>query len=207
MLAITGKEPGIYKEATIKKIDTIFIIRLNELDIYQLGQLQTVDVSNNYIREFKDMSYLKSLRDMDASYNYIEKCEMFESLPALMALSLKHNNIRTLTGFGNSKSHQLESLNLSFNRIELVDSVESLGQLTELNMNHNYIRVIRLTKPMEKVYSLKLSFNRLNTIDLSVFPAVKILFLDHNQIQNVHGASLNSKLASFSLRDQGRENS
>lgn len=181
--------------------------RLNELDIYRLGQLQMVDVSHNHIREFEDMSNLKSLREMNASYNSIEGCEMFESLPALMALSLKHNNIRSLSGFGNAYSHQLESLDVSFNRIELVDTVDRLRQLTELNLNHNYIRVIRLGVPMENMYSLKLSFNRLNTMDLSFFPVVKQLFLDQNQIQTVHGASLNSKLASFSLRDQGRVDS
>lgn len=204
MLPITGM---VNINPVTKKKISLFFIRLFELDIYHLGQLQSVDISNNLIHEFEDMSALKSLRALDASNNNMESCSRFQTLPALMALSLKNNNIRRLTGFSDLVRHQLESLDISFNRIEILDSVDSLRHLCELNLINNNIRLIRLDRPMERLGSLKLSYNRLNQIDISFFPNARLLFLDDNQIQRVDGASLVSKIVSFSLRDQGSEKS
>jgi Leucine-rich repeat (LRR) protein len=184
--------------------------RLTELDIYGLGKLQYLDISNNFIKELGDMSLLHSLRALDASYNNISSCRPFQALTGLIQLSLKANNIRKLSGFtaGNrqDQQQQLESLDLSFNRIECLDSIdEPLKYLRELNLDHNDIKCIQLVQPMDRLCKLKLSFNRLKSFDVSPFPDIRILYLDDNQIQRIIGVACISRLDSFSIRDQGRQ--
>ncbi|KAI9244904.1 hypothetical protein EDC94DRAFT_688244 [Helicostylum pulchrum] len=177
--------------------------KLCEVDIYQQSRLQHVNLSHNFIQTFQDMSQLKSLRTLDVSNNMIASCVPFKALTGLIQLSLKNNNIRKLTGF--IPQQELESLDLSFNRIERLDSIDELYNLRELNLNHNNIKHISINQPMEKLCSLRLSFNRLKSFDVSLFPEVRILFLDDNQIQRMIGVTCIARLDSFSLRDQGRE--
>lgn len=183
----------------------MFFNRLVALDIYQLRRLKFLDVSNNKIARFEDMTELRLLRTLDASHNNIEACEIFETLPGLITLSLKNNSIRRLNGFNRSNIYQLESLDLSFNLIECLNSIDALQQLTELNMNNNYIKLVRLTRPMSRLCNLKLSFNQLTEFDISYFPNARILFLDDNQIQKIDGPSSINRITSFSLRDQGEQ--
>lgn len=133
----------------------------------------------------------------------IGSCLPFQPLTGLIQLSLKNNIIRKLTGF--IPLQELESLDLSFNRIERLESIDVLSNLRELNLDYNNIKYISLDQPMEKLCSLRLSFNRLKSFDVSLFPEVRILFLDDNQIQRMIGATCIARLDSFSLRDQGRE--
>lgn len=188
------------------------MIRLLELDIYQLCRLQFLDISNNFIQTLGNMSLLVSLRGLDASYNNINSCKPFQALTGLIQLSLKSNSIRKLSGFlptslntHQQQQQQLESLDLSFNRIECLDSIAtSLKHLRELNLDHNDIKCIQLDQPMERLCKLKLSFNRLESFDVSPFPDIRILYLDDNRIQRIIGVACISRLDSFSMRDQGR---
>lgn len=181
---------------------------MTELDVYHLPQLHLLDCSHNLIHEFKDMSVLKSLRELDASYNHIEDCSMFRSLLRLRKLNLKHNRIETLAGFTGFTRHELDVLNLSYNRIQIVDTIDTLTLLEEVNLNNNSIEAVKFTRAMPYLVSIKLSFNRLTSLDMRMIPAAKLLILDSNPIRSLQGATLNNThLTSFSLRDQGKEKS
>ncbi|KAI8372624.1 hypothetical protein EDC96DRAFT_499992 [Choanephora cucurbitarum] len=180
--------------------------KLSDVDIYELDRLQHLDVSNNSITAFEDMSRLKSLRKLDASHNVITSCKSFQNLSGLLSLSLKANCLRRLINFeAVIENNQLESLDVSFNRIEYLSAVENLKQLRELNADHNDIQYVQLTKPMKRLCRLQLCFNRLKSFDMSLFPDLRVLYLDDNQIQRIIGMSSVTPLGSFSIRDQGRE--
>ncbi|KAG1520980.1 hypothetical protein G6F52_007157 [Rhizopus delemar] len=178
--------------------------KLISIDLKRLEKLQRLYLSHNHLSQFDDLTQLKSLRTLDVAHNFIKSCKSFHSLEGLAILSLKSNNIRRLTDFEGFNNDCLESLDLSFNRIESLESIESLTGLRELNLDHNDIKVIQLTRPMERLCKLKFSFNRLKSIDMSMFPDIRILYLDDNQIERIVGAGCTKRLESFSLRDQGK---
>ncbi|CAO3649366.1 unnamed protein product [Mucor hiemalis] len=181
--------------------------KLSEIDIYHLAQLQYLNVSHNFMDNFEDMSRLKSLRSLDASYNNFDSFKSFQNLTGLIELSLKANSIRKLSGSNQDfEGFQLETLDISFNRIECLESIDTLQKLRELDANHNYIKFVQIEQPMFKLCKLKLSFNRLKAFDVSPFPDIRTLYLDDNQIERIVGMACISRIDSFSLRDQGRQN-
>ncbi|KAI8372452.1 hypothetical protein BD560DRAFT_328578 [Blakeslea trispora] len=180
--------------------------KLSEIDVYKLDRLQCLDVSNNSITAFEDMSCMKSLRKLDASHNAITSCKAFQNLSGLVQLSLKANCLRRLINFESIISdNQLESLDVSFNRIECLEAVENLDHLRDLNASYNDIQYIQLSKPMKRLCKLQLSFNRLKSFDMALFPDLRILYLDDNQIQRIIGIVSTVLLHSFSIRDQGNQ--
>lgn len=57
---------------------------------------------------------------------------------------------------------------------------------------------------MERLCKLKLSYNRLKSFDISLFPDIRLLYLDDNQIERIMGAACTKRMDAFSLRDQGK---
>ena len=176
--------------------------RLDEIDIYQLDRLHHLDISNNYITQFEDLSELKSLVTVDASNNNFNSCKSFQTLDNVVSLSLRGNKIRKLDGLMHT---YMENLDLSHNRIECLEGLELMKDLRSLDLDHNFIKTVQLDQPLTKLCKLKMSFNRLKALDVSPFPEVRTLYLDENQIERIIGAACINRLESFSLRDQGRQ--
>ncbi|KAG2211870.1 hypothetical protein INT47_004557 [Mucor saturninus] len=180
----------------------IGFIRLIEIDINHLERLEILDVSKNKIMNFKDMSRLKSLRTLNAGYNNIETCSIFENLPCLISLNLTHNKIRRLNGLLIANMSMLEILDVSFNLIERLTSIETLQNLVEFNMSSNNAISISLTRTINRLCNLNLSFNRLTEFDAKWFPNARIVYLDENIITRVYELTSIPRVTSFSLRNQ-----
>ncbi|CAO3699453.1 unnamed protein product [Rhizopus stolonifer] len=179
--------------------------KLTSIDLTHLGKLQHLYLSHNHLSGFDNLSELKLLRKLDIGHNFIKSVRSFQVLEGLTHLYLKSNNIHRLKEFEEFNSNpDLEYLDISFNRIEHLESMESLTGLIELNIDHNDIKVIQLTRPLERLCKLRLSFNRLKSFDMSLFPDIRVLYLDDNQIERIMGAACTRRMESFSLRDQGK---
>ena len=61
------------------------------------------------------------------------------------------------------------------------------------------------SEPLLTLRSLKLSDNRLESLDVSHIPDLRILYVDRNRLLNVHGTRRTRYLDSFSIREQDRE--
>ncbi|CEI95695.1 hypothetical protein RMCBS344292_09874 [Rhizopus microsporus] len=179
--------------------------RLTSIDLNNLTRLQQLNLSYNYLSQLENLSELKSLRALDLGHNFIRSYSPLGKLEGIVSLSLKSNDIHRLNEFQEfNQCSNLEILDLSFNRIERLESIESLTNLRELNIDHNNVKIVNLNRPMERLCKLKLSYNRLKSFDISLFPDIRLLYLDDNQIERIMGAACTKRMDTFSLRDQGK---
>ncbi|KAI9283183.1 hypothetical protein BY458DRAFT_428044 [Sporodiniella umbellata] len=179
--------------------------KLSSIELAHLSKLQGLYLSHNHLSQFEHLSELKSLRKLDIGHNFIKSVKPFQPLDGLTHLYLNSNNLQRLKEFEEFANRDLEYLDLSFNRIESLDSIEPLSGLIELNaVDHNDIKMVQLARPLGRLCKLRLSFNRLKSFDISIFPEIRVLYLDDNQIERIMGAACIKRLESFSLRDQGR---
>ena len=70
----------------------------------------------------------------------------------------------------------------------------------------NSLQEVALPKAskMEHLRSLRLSKNKLQSIDISCFPDLNVLYLDENQLGRVEGLQGTKHLDSLSIREQAR---
>ncbi|KAG0166282.1 hypothetical protein DFQ30_007361 [Apophysomyces sp. BC1015] len=178
--------------------------KLTDIEAFKdLHNLQHLDVCNNAISTFEDIGALCHLRTLHAENNKITSCSPFQRMHGLIKLNLRDNMIRRLRFDNDAILNQLESLDVSYNRIQHVDSIKMLTGLKTLNLDHNELRWFQLEDAAEKLKVLRLCYNRLRAFDATLFPDLRILYLDDNQIMRVIGLSCLARLDSFSLRDQG----
>ncbi|KAL0085547.1 hypothetical protein J3Q64DRAFT_1835178 [Phycomyces blakesleeanus] len=170
--------------------------RLTDIDGFQLlPNLHQLDLCDNAISSFEG-------KVLHAENNKIYSCKPFQHIRSLTSLNLRSNVIKRLR-FGETDLIELESLDLSYNRIESLDSIEGLPSLRLLNLDHNDIESVFIETPMDRLKILRLSFNRLKSFNGSLFPDLRTLYLDTNQIKRIVGLSCIPRLHSFSVRNQG----
>ncbi len=146
----------------------------NELDIltihYDNTSLQTIDVSNNYIRSLEKIRFdgLRRLKELKLSHNMIDSIDSscFYDLPSLEILHLDHNEIFYLSG----------------------DSLEGLDALLELDLSHNKLSNILYSqfKSDSKLQKLLLNNNHFKAVDHNQFSiplSVRYLDLSSNPLQ------------------------
>ncbi|KAI8372835.1 uncharacterized protein BYT42DRAFT_578193 [Radiomyces spectabilis] len=179
--------------------------KLTDITSFQhLYNLHHLDVCNNAIESFEGASFYH-LRELHAENNKLSSCSSFRNMQGLIILNVRGNMIKRIH-FGSASMEHLDKLDLAYNRIECLEGIENLGALRTLNLEHNDIKWIRLREPMARLKVLRMSYNRLKAFDGSVFPGLRTLYLDDNQILRIMGLSCISRLDSFSLRDQGGHN-
>ncbi|KAI9490292.1 hypothetical protein BDB00DRAFT_561101 [Zychaea mexicana] len=139
-----------------------------------LRNLHYLDVCNNGIASFDDITSLYHLRTLHAEYNKVSSCSPLKRMK-----------------------------DLAYNRIECLESIEGLPSLRSLNLDHNDIKWISIRAPIAKLKVLRMSYNRLKAFDATFFPDLRTLYLDDNQILRIIGLSCIPRISSFSLRDQG----
>ncbi|KAI7869497.1 hypothetical protein BDF14DRAFT_1781971 [Spinellus fusiger] len=184
----------------------VFKVKKNRLTDIQgfssLPNIQYIDLCDNAIDTFEGFGPCLHLRILHAENNKLYSCKPFRMINSLTTLNLRSNVIKHLR-FGDTEMYELESLDLSYNRLESLDSIEGLHNLRILNLDHNEIESVTLQMPMAHLKILRLNFNRLSTFDSTMFPDLRTLYLDTNQIGRIVGFSCIPRLINFSLRDQG----
>ncbi|KAI9774332.1 MAG: hypothetical protein M1840_004226 [Geoglossum simile] len=170
-----------------------------------LINLQYLDISGNEMDSLLGFAGLKHLRDLKADDNEIKSLDGVNELDGLISLSVRNNRLE-IVDFEKSELKRLSTLDLRGNKIKEVRNLHNLAALTHLNLEDNSLQEVTLPKAtqMERLCSLRLSKNKLRSIDISCFPDLKILYLDENQLGRVEGLQGAKHLDSLSMREQAR---
>ncbi|KAI9667580.1 MAG: hypothetical protein M1821_000396 [Bathelium mastoideum] len=170
-----------------------------------LMNLQYLDISGNRFESLDGLSCLIHLRELVANDNEISELGELKSLDGLQQLALKRNRIEKLD-FSNSHLDHLVELDLSGNHISSVSGLDLLPQLSVLDLDDNKL----CTKSFEFDHAstcrslsvLKLRRNVLQQLPLALFPSVRTLLADENQLPVHVDVSQLEHLETFSLRGQ-----
>jgi protein NUD1 len=168
-----------------------------------LSNLQYIDVSNNEIESLSSFKYLVHLRGLRADNNKIKSLDGIGNLDGLLSLRLRGNLVESVD-FNDTKLRLLSDLDLNGNRIRDVQNLHVLNSLSSLNLEDNDICMIETSTSQEllALKYLKLSGNNLESIDVSKYPNLRLLYLDGNRLGNVTGLSRTKHLDSLSMREQ-----
>ncbi|KAI0454463.1 hypothetical protein F5B21DRAFT_475476 [Xylaria acuta] len=181
---------------------------LSELTAWsQLMNLQYVDVSNNQIKSlaaFKDLVHLRTLRADNNEITSLDGIKFHDSLQVLRARS----NQITHVDFDGTKMQRLTELDLENNQIIEFENSAQLISLNTLNLQSNYLTSFAPSEGQSllALRILKLSDNDIQTLNLAVFPSLRLLHVDRNNITTMTGFSQCRCLDSLSLREQKGNN-
>jgi Leucine-rich repeat (LRR) protein len=168
-----------------------------------LSNLQYIDVSNNEIESLSAFKYLIHLRGLRADNNKIKSLEGIGSLDGLLSLRLRGNLIESVD-FKDTKLQRLSDLDLNGNRIRDIQNIHLLSSLSSLSLEDNEISTIESNRSQQQwaLKYLKLGGNILESIDVSQYPNLRLLYLDRNRLGKVTGLSRTKHLDSLSMREQ-----
>lgn len=183
--------------------------------------LQTLNLSNNYINNISSLSGLVKLRELYLTYNHITNVSPLSALSDLEVLYLNSNQIEDIVSLLNltrlrvlelrgnqiiginslSDLTNMRGLYLSNNKIENIDSLSSLNKLTSLALDNNRIADITSLSNLNNLISLELSSNKIEDIDpLSGLNNLTALWLSTNKIINISSLSNLTNLRILYLR-------
>ncbi|KAJ5813058.1 hypothetical protein N7447_010081 [Penicillium robsamsonii] len=163
--------------------------------------LQYLDVSGNDIETLDGFASLIHLRELKANDNQIRNIDGILDLNGLLSLKLSNNSIATVD-FAGSELTRLRDLDLSHNCLTSVRNVEWLPSLATLDVSANQISRFDSSASLISLRALKLSENKLETLDTRAFPSVSLLYLDQNHLSTVTGLEVCHNLEVLSLREQ-----
>ncbi|KAF7617684.1 hypothetical protein AFLA_006598 [Aspergillus flavus NRRL3357] len=166
-----------------------------------LVNLQYLDVSGNELESLDGFSSLIHLRELKAEDNNIRNIEGIFELDGLLSLKLRNNSLTTVD-FEDSELVRLEELDLSHNQLMSIQNIESLSALSNLDLSFNQLARVAPSAPMPYLSSLRLSSNQLHSLDVTAFPSLTLLYLDHNYLFTVSGLEHCAGLDVFSAREQ-----
>ncbi|KAJ5178527.1 uncharacterized protein N7500_001226 [Penicillium coprophilum] len=167
--------------------------------------LQYLDVSGNDIETLDGFASLIHLRELKANDNQIRNIDGILDLNGLLSLKLSNNSI-TAVDFAGSELTRLRDLDLSHNCLTSVRNVEWLPSLATLDVSANQISRFDSSASLISLRALKLSENKLETLDARAFPSASLLYLDQNHLSTVTGLEVCQNLEVLSLREQTPSN-
>lgn len=171
-----------------------------------LMNLQYVDVSDNEIESLSPFKNLVHLRNLRADNNKLKSLDGILSHKGLQSLRARGNLIEHVD-FEDNDLRRLTELDLEGNCIESVSNIDRLASLTVLNLARN--RLDSFTLPpgrfAESLKYVTLSDNNLETLDVALFPHVRLLHVDRNSLGTIIGCERARRLDSLSLREQKGE--
>ncbi|KAH6713784.1 hypothetical protein BKA61DRAFT_606516 [Leptodontidium sp. MPI-SDFR-AT-0119] len=168
-----------------------------------LHNLQYIDVSNNELESLSSFKSLVHLRGIRADNNKIKSLDGVNQLDGLLSLRLR-GNLVTSIDFEGTMLQRLSDLDLKNNRISDVRNLQELRSLSALDLEGNLLGSISTNEEevMSALKYLKLSGNNLGSIDVSVFPNLRLLYLDRNRLAMASGLLKTKYLDSLSMREQ-----
>ncbi|CAL6075539.1 Conserved_hypothetical protein [Hexamita inflata] len=110
---------------------------LEDLSWLKLNQLESLDVSENRVKDVSALAEFKDLKNLDISFNLVENVEALRDLVQIEQLNISHNkvnNINCLNKLGN-----LAYFNITCNSIIYVAVCLSMKQLIDLRTDQNII--------------------------------------------------------------------
>lgn len=188
--------------------ETIFDIdvsrnRLKELVSFQnFKNLQELNASFNYLGDLSCLSHNVNLTRLNLEGNQIENLHGLESLRNLVSLKLKFNSLSGAIDLTSWDLPKLQDLDLSNNRITSVVGLEKLVLLRILNLNENNLVDLSCAEPLPHMKKLLLSLNHLEVLNLKPYANLRVLRIDGNALEDIHGLEILQKLTEVSAKYQ-----
>ncbi|XP_022915082.2 protein windpipe [Onthophagus taurus] len=127
--------PNGVKEIKAACMSVDFLDKLLPAHINQITDLDLSELSLKAIPI--KLKKLKRLRKLDLTGNLLSDLHDFPNLPKLTHLSLRSNNLRTLSA--KRLPHSVIQLDVSYNHITHVEDLEKLSKLEKIDLNENKI--------------------------------------------------------------------
>ena len=165
-----------------------------------LRNLQYIDVSNNQMESLSAFRNLVHLRDLRADNNKIKTLDGIQSLDGLLSVRLRGNLVESLD-FSGTQLQRLTDLDLRDNRINDVKNLHELRFLSMIELGNNDLSKFSVEFSDTLKY-LKISGNKLESIDVSQCPNLRLLYVDRNRLGKITGLRKTKYLDSLSMREQ-----
>ncbi|KAG8930263.1 hypothetical protein FRC01_003004 [Tulasnella sp. 417] len=185
-------------------LDRIYVLT-SSTSFAHLLNIEELEISHNQVDSLEQFGALRHLRDLKADGNRIVRLDGIGQLDSLVRVSVKGNCIQEVD-FDSFHWPRLEALDLSSNDVKTVRGLGSLPALASLNLDHNELMAFASDAIMTKLKILRLSHNRLTTVDLAAFPNLRTLYMDNNRLGDIANASRLSRLENLSVRSQAGTN-
>ncbi|KAH9924609.1 uncharacterized protein BXZ73DRAFT_50337 [Epithele typhae] len=166
-----------------------------------LLNLENLDISHNQIDSLRHLECLHHLRELRADGNHIADLDGLQQMDGLIKLSVQENALQVVD-LHEYRWTRLEMLSLGQNRINSVGGLASIPSLVALNLDNNALGEFESDVTMPRLRILRLSGNRLQTLNASPFPNLRTLYADNNNLGQIIKAHRLGKLENLSLRNQ-----
>ncbi|KAL4903008.1 hypothetical protein BDW74DRAFT_180298 [Aspergillus multicolor] len=166
-----------------------------------LGNLQYLDISGNELDNLDAVSGLIHLRELIADNNNIRNIEGVFGLNGLLTLKLRNNRLDSID-FSTAELTRLSELDLSYNELTSITNFHNLSSLSQLDLSTNRLESSPFSSPMTMLRALKFSYNRLRSLDVGLFPALTLLYVDQNCLSTLLGLDNTRDLEVLSAREQ-----
>ncbi|EJU03130.1 L domain-like protein [Dacryopinax primogenitus] len=169
-----------------------------------IPRLQYLNISHNQVETFQLLNGLVNLRELHADYNCLTSLDGLESI-SLRVLTVRGNDIRNVD-MRMTQWHDLEILDLSQNRICDIQGVDILQSLVTLNLDGNRLEYFSvLGSRLPALRALRLSDNRLTTLNVFGLDSLRTLYADNNKLSEVIGLEDCHTVHNLSLRNQSQK--
>ena len=173
-----------------------------------LMNLQYLDVSQNRIDSLEGLAPLVHLRELRANDNEVSDLHGLQHLDGLQKVCLRRNRVETLDLRISHLDH-LAELDLSGNQISRVYGLNQAPKLDTLVLDDNKLCTESFQfedgSACQSLSVLKLRRNSIRRLPMALFPGLKVLFADENQIPVNADMSQLELLENLSLRRQQLE--
>ena len=158
---------------------------LRNLDpVSSLVTLRSLNLSNNAITSLTSLNTLVNLETLDLSYNSIQSLASLSANTKLTWLDVSHNKLASLAGLENLTG--LTHLAASYNSISDVKVLEKCTNLVELELNRNNLSNVQILGKLMALENLEFAYNQITELPTwGDGAALRTIDGSHNQIQSV----------------------
>lgn len=151
------------------------------LGIEDSMMLQTLNLSENALRNLEPLSTMVTLRSLNLSNNAVTNLSSLSALPNLEMLDVSYNSITSITAL--SGCAKLSWLDVSHNKLATLSGVDSLPLLTHLSAGYNKLSDIEILGACTNLVELSLNKNSISDVQvLGGLTLLEILDISNNQI-------------------------
>ena len=155
--------------------------------------LESLDISNNTIRNLEVLSALKELTQLHAAHNAITDLSVVGTLTKLTELDVSYNALQGIAPL--SGCVRLEKLNATNNQISDISTAAALPLLTELNLDYNGLSDLSGLSGCASLRVLTLSNNSIEDISpLTGLRTLERLDFSYNNVSQMPQFTENSAM-------------
>ncbi|XP_052797623.1 leucine-rich repeat and IQ domain-containing protein 1-like [Mya arenaria] len=157
---------------------------LEYIDLKDVGQLQTLDVSHNKLTSIHGLDGCTNIRILNLAHNNITRIGGMNSLRRLHTLDVSYNQLISTDGLGATPTVQV--LDMSHNHLQAVEDLEKLCLLVKLDATANNLQHVPSLENQVLLVELLLadnSISHLNNLAAVWLPLVRTVRVQQNSIE------------------------